>query len=223
MEKLSEDFEGLIKDFGVPEQAQPLTKERSVELRRHLPHSIVDFWSVYGIGGTIADGLFQFCDPKEYRAILSLLFKDDKDFSHEDCHVFGYTAFGVLFVWSERHAICEIDLRNLTMSANEFGIEIKNPDLTIGIALEIIDDDSYDLEDDNDGKPLFKRAVKKLGKLQSGEIYGFKLASIFGGAETLEKVEKYPALEHFAILAQADDLKFVDYSNFETKLIRTIG
>lgn len=223
MEKLSEDFEDFVKDFGPPEHAQPLTKERSVELRRHLPHSLVDFWNVYGIGGTIADGLFQFCDPKEYRVILALLFKDDKDFNHEDCHVFGYTAFGALLVWSERHAICEVDLRDLTMSVSEFGEEITNPDLTIGIALESIDDDSYDLEDDNDEKPLFKRAIKKLGKLQPGEVYGFKLASVFGGSETLEKVEKYPAFEHFSILAQADDLKFVSYKNFQTTFIRTIG
>ncbi len=223
MVELSEDFEGFLEDYGVPQQAQELTPERALELRGHLPGSIIDFWLEYGFG-SVLDGLFRFCDPADYRSILALLFKADKDFSHKDCHVYGYSAFGELYIWSEKHDVVNIELLKLKMSA--VGLlrpeDRISPDIEIGISLEDLED-NLDIEADHDEKLLFKRALKKVGKLNPGEVYGFKLAPALGGGETLDALKKYSALEHFAILAQMGDLQLVDYSKFPAEFIRTIG
>ncbi|RXE86551.1 glutamyl-tRNA amidotransferase [Pseudoalteromonas sp. A757] len=57
-----------------------------------------------------------------------------------------------------------------------------------------------DLKDHNE-KPLFERAVEKLGPLENGEIYGFVPALALGGEPKLENLQKVKATEHLAFLA----------------------
>jgi hypothetical protein len=221
MVKLSEDFAYLVEKNGPPQQAQELTSERAIELRKHLPHSIVDYWLEYGFG-SLHNGLFRFCDPTDFKSILALLFKADKDFSHKDCHVFGYSAFGELFVWSKKYQACNVNLMKLTLGARKYIDPSKkiDPDISIGIASDS-KAERYDISDD-DGKDLFKRALKKLGKLEPGEVYGFKLAPALGGSYNLDNLKKQKAFEHFSILAQADDLKLMDFSKFPAEFVRII-
>ncbi len=222
MVELSEDFEGFLEDYGVPQQAQELTQERALELRGHLPGSIIDFWLAYGLG-SVLDGLFRFCDPADYRDILTLLFKADKDFSHKDCHVYGYSAFGELYIWSEKHEVVDIKLLDLKMSASRllYPENRADPDIAIGISLGHLN--NLDIRADDDDRLLFKRALKKVGKLEPGEVYGFKLAPALGGGKTLDALKRYSALEHFAILAQMADVQLIDYLKFPPEFIRTIG
>ena len=76
---------------------------------------------------------------------------------------------------------------------------------------------------DPKNKPLYKRAVKKLGPLQPGEIYGFVPALAFGGTPGLENLHRLSALEHFSILAQIDTPKLMDFKPWPPKFVRDIG
>ncbi|MGL5734370.1 MAG: T6SS immunity protein Tdi1 domain-containing protein, partial [Beijerinckiaceae bacterium] len=73
------------------------------------------------------------------------------------------------------------------------------------------------------GALLFSRAMKKLGRLSAGEVYGFKLAPQLGGKITLDNLTKKRAVEYFGLLAQMAPLRFMDYGTPQPKFIRLIG
>lgn len=218
---LSKSFEFIVKKHGAPENSAPLSKERALELRKLLPHSIVDYWLEYGFG-VVAGGRFCFCDPDDYRSVLALLFKADKDFNHKEFHIYGYSAFGELYIWSKYYNYSKIDIIELSMSARQYlhSDTIADPDISIGVSLSSLERiDEYDQND----KKLFNRALKKLGMLEPGEVYGFSLAPALGGIKSLDKLKKQPALEHFSMLAQLDDLKLMNFSKFPAEFVRVIG
>ena len=51
-------------------------------------------------------------------------------------------------------------------------------------------------------QPAFKKALKKLGPLQSDEIYGYKLPLAMGGDFNVANMEKMKIREHLSFLAQ---------------------
>jgi hypothetical protein len=54
---------------------------------------------------------------------------------------------------------------------------------------------------------LFDPAKRKLGILQSDEIYGFVPALMIGGSEDLKNLEKLKIIEHLTFLAQLAPLE----------------
>lgn len=66
--------------------------------------------------------------------------------------------------------------------------------------------DFYDWKD----KPLFKRALRKLGPLQSDEMYGFEPALTIGGTPNLEHLVKVKMVEHLVFLSQLGEVELVD-------------
>ena len=82
------------------------------------------------------------------------------------------------------------------------------------------DADFYDLND----KPLFQRALKKLGRIDVGECYGFVPALALGGSPDIANLKRLKAPEHFAIVVQTVDFKLVDVEGYGvSKTIRKIG
>lgn len=63
---------------------------------------------------------------------------------------------------------------------------------------------------DKNGKPLFKRAISKLGRLEIGECYGFFPALALGGSPELENLKRVRAPEHFTIIAQTLEFNLID-------------
>jgi hypothetical protein len=55
---------------------------------------------------------------------------------------------------------------------------------------------------DHHDKPLFERALKKLGPLAADEMYGFEPTLALGGKADLKNLHKVKAVEHLVILAQ---------------------
>jgi hypothetical protein len=51
-------------------------------------------------------------------------------------------------------------------------------------------------------KPLFRRALAKLGPLRADEMYGFEPAIALGGAPVLENIRKVRLGEHLTQLRQ---------------------
>ena len=59
----------------------------------------------------------------------------------------------------------------------------------------------------NDFAALFTPALKKLGRLEHDEMYGFVPALALGGPSDLAHLQKVKAVEHLVILAQLSDLR----------------
>ncbi len=223
---IEEELKDLMDDNGAYTKRRIVPEELIAEFQGKLPDFILELWKQHGFGSW-SNGLYQVCNPHDFDGLLSQVFHADKDFSHKDCHVFAYSAFGGLHVWSERHWVVEIDLLRNTLSCR--GLldpnKKRNPDMITVITLAIDDDDAvaamnaYDI----DNKPLFGRARKRLGDLEPGECYGFFPALAMGGAPKLENLKRTKALEHFTFLAQLQQFTLMDYLSRPIRAVRTIG
>ena len=222
---IQENIEDIIDKNGPLSQSARVPNELINEFQGKLPDTLIELWKQQGFG-TWGSGLYRMCNPHDFDGLLSQVFHADKDFSHQDCHVIGYSAFGHLSVWSERHWLTDINLlRSEVVSRRLIAPEKKkNPDTPIVALLYDIEgkSDSLNVYDDND-KPLFARAKKKLGILEPGECYGFAPALAMGGAPNLENLSKMKANEHFLFLAQLQNFTLIDYLSRPVRAVRQIG
>jgi hypothetical protein len=191
--------------------------------RPHVPGSLLKLWQTLGLG-TSHNGLVQFCDPEDHAGTLEDIFGADPEFRARESFVYAYSAFGRLFVWNTRWQTISINLP--AQRVIPFEVAAPPPeadrDLRLVSALASISLATCDLRDSRN-KPLFERAVKKLGPLAFGEVYGFVPALALGGEADLAKLHKVKAPEHFSILAQAGPFALVDASRYPAEPVRPIG
>lgn len=219
---IQEDIDDIMDENGVYDAAVPVTQETLALYTGKLPDLLTTFWAQHGFGAW-KNGLFRLCTPRDFEGLLSQIFHADTDFSHTDCHVYGYSAFGQLLVWSERHWVTHIDLINArvscpNLSAPENAI---NAEIHMSTSLSV-NSGALDVEDD-DGKKLFTRAFRKLGRPGPEQAFGFFPALAMGGAPKLENITIVSALEHFLFLAQLQQFQLVDYLSRPPRVVRTIG
>lgn len=216
--------EETIAYFGGLSNVERLDTSYVEKWRGRLPDSLLEFWLEYGIG-SMADGSVWLCRPEEYDEILAVLFGSDKDFSHRDCHVIGYSAFGSLYVWSERFEQVIVTMTQSWVACSKITNPAKRtpPDRALWAMISSPSPDRLFDFADVKGKPLYKRARKKLGPLARGEVYGFFPALKLGGAAVLENLQKVSAPEHFSILAQLDTPVLWDFKPWPPVPVRPIG
>ena len=112
-------------------------------------------------------------------------------------------AFGELYLWESKKGgtldiksfsnmiffSADADRENYTKEEENFKmvsfLGTKNP--------------KYLNEEDASGKPLFERALKKLGKLEPDEMYGYKLSHFLGGKESITNLTKMNLFNHYEI------------------------
>lgn len=218
------DLDDVIDQNGPLVGVRPVPDAYSDAYRGKVPQLLLDLWRTQGVGAW-KKGVFTLCLPDDLRGLLSQVFQADKDFSHADCHVFAYGAFGVVHAWSERHGLVEINLLRSEVIAN--GLSKTDgkakPDKALTVLLFLLsENDSLDAFDD-DGKKLFARAVRKIGCPGPGQAFGFFPALAMGGAPKLENIRIVPALEHFLFLAQLQQFQLVDYLSHPPRVVRMIG
>lgn len=218
------DFDAIIERNGPLSGARPVPADVIEAYRGKLPDMVMDLWRTQGTGAWVK-GLFTICVPDDFKGLLSQVFHADQDFSHTDCRVFGYSAFGLVFAWSERHGLVRVDLLRSEVTAQGLTKEGKpGPSVNALTAMlyMLTERDSLDVLDD-DGKKLFARAVKMLSQPGAGQAFGFFPALALGGAPRLDNIRIVPALEHFVFLAQLQQFKLVDYLAKPPRVVRTIG
>ncbi len=161
--------------------------------------------------GSHADGLFWLVNPADYAAIArewlgGLSLPVDEPF-----HVIARSAFGRLIFWGKTGGKCvtvdPVYSQVLTTPPNKFLAEGRE-EFAITGTFASISRESFDLDDVNN-KPLFKRALKKLGKLNADEMYGFEHALALGGTPELGKLAKVSLAEHLALLRQLNDVELI--------------
>jgi hypothetical protein len=115
---------------------------------------------------------------------LALIFKSDRELSHNDCHLVSYSAFGnKLRVWSEKYWIVDIHLPQYQVWCRKlFATEYKIPSSLLPAPKREVNADfvaSGLLPRDEDARecwdreqqPMFNRCVRKYGALQRGECF----------------------------------------------------
>ncbi len=219
---IQEDIDDIMQENGPLLNGRPVPPAVAAQYSGKLPQLLTTFWVQQGIGAW-QNGLFSLCLPTDFQGLLSQIFGADPDFSHGDCHVIGYSAFGQLLVWSERHWVTQIDLLNGRLSCQVLidPTKAQNPDIHLSTSLSMTAA-SYDAYDDAD-KKLFTRALRRLGQPAPGQAFGFSPAIAMGGAPRLENLSIVPALEHFLLLAQLQPFSLIDYLSHPPRVIREIG
>ncbi|MCS4285227.1 hypothetical protein M2396_003528 [Pseudomonas sp. BIGb0278] len=168
-----------------------------------LPPALLGYWREEG-WCSFADGLFWIVDPDAYKATLDMWLQGSGLAEIDNYHVIARDAFGSLYAWGERYQ------RKITVSSLAGGIvALKNqlqkpnpqPDRSLGIFLGSTSRDSLDFEDIQ-GKPLFQRALAKLGPVAEDEMYAFEPALCIGGKADLEHMVKVKMVEQLKILDQ---------------------
>ncbi len=224
---LNANFAYCLKKFGLPMGGEAVPPEVLAAYGGRTPSSLRDFWKQCGVGLWL-DGRFQLCRPDRYQPILDMILANDPDYPPAESTLLGFTAFGELLIWHNKQYLLTVDLVNKIANTQHLSPKhpILPPERSIGSALGFIDQPSYDfLEHTDSAKPLFARALKKLGPLALGECYGFFPAMGLGGLGVLSELRRVRALEHFAIIAQLDpiELRFNDFAQQRVVRLRNLG
>lgn len=213
---MSLDFDYFTKKF--PRSAQlsvPRVAQADLYLER-LPPAWTAELSSDKLGG-YSQGLLWLTDPTEYvPAVAEWLEKagipDPEKFS-----VIARSAFGDLYLWEKSSGptviIHSLSGSIVTQPADQDVLD-GDEDFALEGFLVSLDKEGLDFFDIND-KPLFKRAVAKLGTLAADEMYGFEPALPIGGLPKLENLTKVKIAAHLSILAQLTDIEIthIDVDN----------
>ncbi|QDC09482.1 GAD-like domain-containing protein [Oceanicola sp. D3] len=110
----AEELAALIEARGPLEMRAPVTAAEITLHEGRVAPILLDLWEDHGVGD-LADGGLRLCVPGELRSAVDKLFSGDPDFSlpeerRVDVHAFAHTAFGNLFLWSERHWLIYVDV-----------------------------------------------------------------------------------------------------------------
>jgi len=198
-----EFFQSMIDNLGEATSRREVPAASIDKYQSKLPPALLGYWREEG-WCSYADGLFWIVDPDAYKATLDMWLQGSGLAEIDNYHVIARDAFGSLYAWGERYQ------RKITVSSLAGGIvALKNqlqkanpqPDRSLGIFLGSTRRDSLDF-DDNQGKPLFQRALAKLGPVAEDEMYAFEPGLCIGGKADLEQMVKVNMVEQLMILDQ---------------------
>jgi hypothetical protein len=201
---MDEDFESFLKDFGPPVAKHYVPPSSIERYRGKLPDQLLAYWDEYGWCG-YAQGLLWTVNPQEYEPAVEAWLDGTRYAQTDSYHLFALGAFGGLYFWGEQTG------RTLTVIAPDaIALPSRKKGHDLNRAVQYFfgscNTGAFDFSDAN-GKPLFARALKKLGALKEGEMYGFVPALALGGPATLDHLQKVKAVEHLVLLAQLSELR----------------
>jgi hypothetical protein len=136
---------------------------------------LLDFWENYGVGDLL-QGQLRLCVPFELQEAVQSIFRGDPEFSDKngviDVHAVAHTAFGDLFLWSERHWLVHV---NVVLGLVEAPL-LHHPEMRTHpdtVAHEMILKASGPVLDmaDASGAPMLERAQKAFDPLPRMVVY----------------------------------------------------
>ena len=211
---------GIIPSkVGEPTTYHEVPKQRLREFRGVFCDQILMVWERFG-WSSFAKGLAWLVDPTIYDDIIKKLLKNTPYSEFDNYRVIARTAFGELILLGENtHTIVEIDLdsegfstldhiRDLRLKADK-ALRLKMTSLATCFDKEYLD------TVDSDGKELFKKALKKLGELQSDEMYAFD--SELPPNTWIEGVKDYKKVNIVEYLTKLQEVSRLKYPQEEDK------
>ena len=204
---MDEDFEFFLEKFGPTIDRVDPSDEQIARYRNRLPDQLLDYWKEFGWCG-YADGLYWTVNPEDYIPARDA-WLDGSEYAEVDrYHVIARTAFGDLFLWGEQTGPC---LEIVPIHGWYVPSDVHLQDMLNGKANTVVrhffsmtKKQFINLHDINE-KPLFDRALKKLGPVSRDEMYGFVPATALGGPAKLDRLQKLSIIEHLVFLAQVSE------------------
>lgn len=201
-------FEDFLETFSPQCEVSDVSQSRLAEFRSSLPSALLEFWDEKGWSG-YADGIMWTTDPVEFKPALEAWLEPSGILDKDIYTVIARSAFGKMFVWGKNSGMSIIidpfDARVTTIEPN---FDPSRADNALVAFFASKDKDYFDFEDYKE-KKIFSRALKKLGRLKSDEMYGFEPALALGGMPKIENLTKVKMIEHLVLLAQISEIEFV--------------
>jgi len=208
-EYFTEFLEG--EGFAPALSCRPVDQETLSRYQGILPDRLLGYWKAFGFCG-YGEGRFWLVNPKEYEGLVEQWLKDTPVWGRENYYVIARTAFGGLYLWGDKSGN-ESDL--LLYSHSFFPTDLPTIPITneekeryIGNFISLRDKEGTEAYD-KDEKPLFKKALKKLGTLEHDEMYAFVPALALGGIADIKNLQTVKLQEQLSILAQLDELEIM--------------
>lgn len=191
------------ENFGPALETRQVPEESLEKYRNHLPDQLLQYWRDYGWSG-YGNGLFWTINPDEYAPVVATWLEGTPFDGMDNYHAIALSAFGKLFLWGEKTGpSLSINAIWGMISPNDDSKRVSEgkSDFLIRTFFSNKEKDQLD-QTDEDEHPLFDRAVKQLGILRPGEMYGLFPALALGGSCELEHLKKTDAVTHLTMLAQ---------------------
>ncbi len=212
-EEMDEDFEFFYKHkgFGPAIHSTPVPVASQRKYQGKLPDQLLKYWHQYGWSG-YGEGLFWTVNTDDYAPVVAAWLDGTGLLDDEEHHVIARSAFGKLYLWGEKSG------PNLTINSCWFMIfpSDHSADIKAGrgdvLASRFFSSTRKVALDDTDetDKPMFQRAMRKLGPLAPDEMYGFVPALVLGGKCEVKFLRKVKAIEHLLMLAQLQTPRVMD-------------
>ena len=181
-------FDLFVNKYPPGNDLRKPTAEMLEQFQGKLPAELLDFWQEYGLGN-YGGGLLKIIDPTDYIDTLTLWLGEQ-----EDCFPILMTGFGTLFIYRKRSEtaddMCLLDIhyRRSGSFSTGFFFFFERILPAENFAEQFLRVD------------LFQEASAKHGGLAENEIFFFTPALAFGGAESIQYVERGNAVVHQHLL-----------------------
>lgn len=199
-----ECFELFIQEFGEATTKQAVPASSIPRWQGRLPDQLIKYWEEEGWCG-YGNGLFWTVNPDDYEDIVDEWLEGTPLEQADAYHVIARSAFGDLYLYPERSnndVTLSCPIHTIVMTSSKFErASMAKKDRAIMSFFAVKDKTNIDLDDEKK-RPLFERALKKLGPLAADEMYGFEPALIAGGRMMLENLSKVKIDQHLTILRQ---------------------
>ncbi|MNL41323.1 GAD-like domain protein [compost metagenome] len=144
------------------------------------------------------------------------MFLGDPELDPTRMIAFGYNAFGNVDIWYG-DATIRLNLPNGMVRVEPRGYdEDQNRQWTdevmIGLKLSFNVSPYVAPWEDEKYQNMMPQALKALGELEPGEVYGFVPALSVGGRNTVKNLQKVKLKEHLLLLASFDTPTLYDYA-----------
>lgn len=202
MDEFMEDFLAF-SGFGPAFARRDVPPEKIERFRGKLPDKLLEYWQEYGWCG-YAKGLFWTVDPDEWEDELDAWIGDTEFMERDTYYVIARTAFGELILWGEQsgQSLKVVTLYGMVFPKfNQEAFVRRGANNALQLFFGCTSRNSYDTNDE-DEKPLFERALVKLGLLDHNTMYGFVPALALGGAASLDHLQKLDAHVYLDFLSQ---------------------
>jgi hypothetical protein len=198
-----DQFSFFIKNMGEATTRIPVSAAAFEEWKGVLPDKLLEYWSDEGWSG-YADGLFWIVDPAEYEDLVAMWLKDTPLADADRFHVIGRNAFGKLYTWGERTGTSlriACPTHSLIAINSDLQKSVGDPDRRIRSFFGTKRRSEFDMEDERE-RPMFARALQRLGPFGPDEMYGFEPALVAGGRMLVDTLAKVDLQAHLTILRQ---------------------
>lgn len=206
------DFDAFLEEFGPPTSSAPAPPDVVEAFRGRLPDRLLGYWQRHGFC-VFMDGLFSIVNPVEYESDLEAWIADTPIEEEDAFHVIARNGFGDLLLWGARSGYRYRIKPNhgwiLQLDGDAGEIGSRGADSAIGGFFSCKTPKYFD-EKDASGKPLFARAVAKLGALAPDEVFAFEPALRLGGTASLAHLARRNAHVQSSLLAQLGGLQVLD-------------